>query len=226
MDAQKLLEKMLNSGKDVLGQGQEIAEDKLGVPDSGENRDAMMSGLGKGALAGGLLALLVGTKTGRKVSGKAIKYGSVAALAGAAYMGYKAWQSEASESSDGATITDLDAASGDQRGLVLIRAMISAANSDGHIDADERSLITDKLSKMDLDPAATKMLTDEIANPLSPEQIAEQIDSLAGASEAYLASSIVVDDANPQERDFLGRLATALKLPEALVSKLEAQAVA
>lgn len=92
MDPKAILDQLLDSGKKMLNQGREIAEDHLGVPGSGQDRDAMLAGLGKGAAAGGLLALLLGTRTGRKVTGKVLKYGSIAAVAAVAYKTYQGWR--------------------------------------------------------------------------------------------------------------------------------------
>ena len=227
MDARGILDQLLQSGKEMLDKGRDVAEDKLGVPESGENRDAMVSGLGKGAIAGGLLALLVGTKSGRSVSGKVLKYGGMAAVAGVAYKAYQSWQTGQSETANaGQSITELDDRAGGERGLLLVRAMISAANADGHIDDNEQETIKTRLAEMNLSDETVAMLQTEIAGPLSPEQLADEVDSIAAASEVYLLSSLVVDEASPIERDFLSRLASALKLPSELVSQLEAQAFA
>ena len=231
MDARGVLDQLLQSGKSMLDKGRDVAEDKLGVPETGENRDAMVSGLGKGVIAGGLLALLVGTQRGRSVTGKAIKYGSMAAVAGVAYKAYQSWNSGSENEQPGGiesgqAITDLNDSAGHARGLLLVRAMISAANADGHIDEQERETISNKLSEMNLSDDTIAMLQSELAGPLSPEDLASQVDSMAAATEVYMLSSLVVDEANSQERDFLSRLASALKLPIALISKLETEAFA
>ena len=49
-------------------------------------------GLAGGAVAGGLVAMLVGSKSARKTAGKAAKYGGAALLGGMAYKAYKGWQ--------------------------------------------------------------------------------------------------------------------------------------
>ncbi len=228
MDARGVLDQLLQSGKQLMEKGKNVAEDKLGVPEDGEDRDAMVSGLGKGALAGGLLALMLGTQRGRSVTGKVIKYGSLAAVAGVAYKTYQAYTSEESdaEAASGTSITELDDASGQDRGLLLVRAMIAAANADGHISAQEKQTISEKLGELNLSDEAITMLKSEFAGPMTPEQVAEHVDSIASASEVYLLSSLVVDEANATERDFLTRLANALKLPSALVTRLEKQAFA
>ena len=68
MNTKALLEQLLQSGQQYASKGKTLAEDKLNVPQQGQSRDAMLSGLGKGALAGGVLGLLLGTKSGRKIS--------------------------------------------------------------------------------------------------------------------------------------------------------------
>ena len=47
-----------------------------------------------GAVAGGALALLLGSKRGRGLGGKALKYGSAAALGVLAWNVYRDWQSK------------------------------------------------------------------------------------------------------------------------------------
>ncbi len=81
MDTKSLLDELLQSAKQMASQGQEVAETKLGVPEEGPDRDAMLKGMGKGAMAAGALALLLGTGAGRRLTGTALKLGSLAAIA-------------------------------------------------------------------------------------------------------------------------------------------------
>ena len=62
MDPRSIFEQLLSSGQELAAKGRDVAERGLGVPDSGDERSAMLSGLGKGAAAGGLdnRALCVG----------------------------------------------------------------------------------------------------------------------------------------------------------------------
>ena len=85
MDTEKLLEQILKSGQQMLDRGQEIAEDKLSIPEQGAERDAMLAGLGKGALLTGGLAALLGTSAGRRLTGGTLKLGGLAAIGGVAY---------------------------------------------------------------------------------------------------------------------------------------------
>ncbi|MFM2320470.1 MAG: hypothetical protein RLZZ215_3091, partial [Pseudomonadota bacterium] len=91
MDINHLLEQLLKTSKDTVQQGQTLAEQKLGIPAEGAERDSMLSGMKTGAAAAGILALLLGTRTGRKVTGLGLKVGSVAALGGLAYQMYQRW---------------------------------------------------------------------------------------------------------------------------------------
>lgn len=226
MDARGVLDQLLQSGKQVLDHGRETAEEKLGLPESGDHRDAMISGLGKGVIAGGLLALMLGTKGGRKITGKVVKYGSLAAAAGVAYKTYQAWQSQDHDEASGMSINDLDDDAAEGRGMLLVRSMIAASNADGHIDDRELKTIQKQLAELELSEEVVAMLQSEFADPLTPEQLADEVDSTATAAEVYLLSSMVVDEANPSERDYLSRLATALRLPMDLVTRLEAKAFA
>lgn len=217
MDAKKLLDDLLGSGKQLVQQSTDFAERNLGLPPAGEKRDAMVSNLGKGALVGGLLAVLLGTKTGRRASGKIVKYGSLAAVAAVAYKAYQSWQSSSSSvTGTGQSIAELSGNDAHQRGLLLIRTMIASANADGHIDEDERSSIQQHLSSLGLGEQAARMLQQEIASPLNAVALAAQVSSTAEASEVYTLSKLIIDEANAKELAFLDQLASLLNLPQEL----------
>ena len=111
MDAKALLEQLLQSGKkiaeqgiaqsselatkgkELAEQGMDYAQEKFNFPEAGPERDKFLKNLGVGAAAGGVLALLVGTKSGRKVLSPAVKLGSLAALGG---LGYKIYSDSVS----------------------------------------------------------------------------------------------------------------------------------
>ena len=71
-----------------------MAEDKAIIPPAGDERTAMMKGLGTGALAAGAVALLFGSKGTRKFASKAIKLGGTAAVGGLAYKAFSDWQAQ------------------------------------------------------------------------------------------------------------------------------------
>lgn len=230
MDIQALFDQLLKSGRDLVGQGQNLAEEKLELPRDGAQRDAALSGMGKGAALGGLALLLLGTKVGRGVSGLALKLGSLGAIGGLAYKTYQDWQSK--DKTGGLSFDPaqtVDALSGPQlekRGLTLLKAMIAAAKADGHIDIKEQAAIDGYLQKLELDSPTLTMLKAEIGKPLSAEDVAAGADSPAAAAEIYLTSLLAIDLNNDRERAYMDELARALKLPPELVTELQNKAKA
>lgn len=227
-----MLDQMLAAGRDLASQGQAYAEKKLNVPDSGPERDAALSHLGKGALAGGALALLLGTGAGRKLTGTAAALGGLGALGKVAYDAFQSWQADQATAGAGATrqtgtpIGELAGDAAEQRSRALFRAMIAAAKADGHIDAAERAAIGNASLRIGLDEDTRLMLEAELARPLDAAEIAAGADSPEAAAEIYLASLFVIDIDQPSERAYLDQLAAALNLQPGLAQQLEAKAQA
>ena len=220
-DAKVLVDQLLNSGKELAKKAQDLAENKLGIPDSGPERDRMISGLGKGALAGGLVAMLLGTKSGRKISGQLIKYGSIAAIGTVAFQAYRQWQS-----SNGQTVSDVQPVErnkieADQHSRLMLRAMIAAANADGHIDANEMKSIEGQLRQLNLGSEGENWFQSELRSPASPVELSNHVHSETEAAELYLTSSMLLDESIPVDRAYLDQLAQALRLDRGLVQQLE-----
>lgn len=228
MDAQKILDQLLSSGKELVAQGRDVAEDKLGVPgESGEQRTAMLSGLGKGAAVGGVLALLLGTRGGRRLTGTAVKLGSLAAVGGIAYKTYQKWQESDSGAADfGTSISDLSGIDASDRSLSMMKAMIAAAKADGHLDATEVANIRKQVANLELDDEFAKLVDAELERPLDAKSIADLADSPAAAAEIYLTSRMVIDVDTPQEREYLDQLASHLGLPQQYIAELDAETAA
>lgn len=224
MDAKAILESLLTTGKQYAEQGKNIAEQKLNVPGEGPERDAMVSGMGKGALAAGALALLLGTGAGRRLTGSALKVGSLAAIGGLAYKTYQNWQNQQQAPKDpGTPVNELSGAAAEDRSIGLIKAMIAAAKADGHIDNDERARINEQMHKMQLDAGTLAFLKSEVDKPLDVVDIARHADTPESAAEIYLASVMVIDIDDPREREYLNSLAKELDLAPGLASDLERQ---
>jgi uncharacterized membrane protein YebE (DUF533 family) len=213
-------------GKDAAKQGMDYASDKLNLPEAGPERDKMLKNLGLGAAAGGLLALLVGTKSGRKVLSPAVKLGSLAALGGLGYKVYTEWQKKQGLESNGQPIANLSGADANDRAMSIVKAMISAAKADGSIDAGEQKLIVDQIESSNLDDSASQILMTELQKPLNVNEIAAGADSPEAAVEIYLASLLLTDKSNAQEQAYLDQLANSMKLDSDLVTQLESQAFA
>jgi uncharacterized membrane protein YebE (DUF533 family) len=225
MDTKALLDELLAAGKDLAGQGQQMAERGLGIPQEGPERDAALSAMGKGAAAAGVLALLLGTGTGRKLTGGALKLGSLAALGGVAYKAYQNWQAnQTGAAAAGTPAGDLIGPAAEQRSRALLKAMVVAAKADGHVDEAERKRIFEGIARLGLQSAAVELLSAEINAPVDPAAVAAGADSPEAAAEIYLASLLVIDPDQPSEREYLDHLAGHLGLDAALVAELENQA--
>lgn len=225
MDAKSILEDLFQNSKAAASKGISLAEESLGVPESGESRDQMLSGMKKGALAAGALALLLGTSGGRKLTGTAVKLGGLAAVGGLAYKAYTNWQSQQQTTAghSGTPIGDLEDAAAQDRSLLLVRAMISAARADGHLDETEKANIAKQIDNFGLDTNTAGFLLGELNQPVDVADLAKACHSAEECAELYLASAMVIDVDEPEERAYLDRLASSLNLDPGLASALEHQ---
>ncbi len=231
MDTQSFLDELLKTGKEYANKGREIAEDKLQMPKEGdEGYDATVDGMKKGAMAVGVLALLLGTGAGRRITGSALKIGSLAAIGGIGWQAYQNWQAEKiqdnQDTKDMASnaklipINELDKDAANKRSQVLLKAMVAAAKADGHVNNKEITAIEEQIKKLGLSPEVAALLQAEINKPLDVKEVAALAEDQAMASEIYLVSAVVTDKENSMEKEYLGELAQALKLPDALVVEL------
>lgn len=215
-DAKKLLDQFLGNAKDA----------KTG----GLSTDFM-----KGAGAAGLATILLSSKTGRKLAGSAVKYGGAAVLGGLAYTAYKNWQAQqqggvaSAEPMKDVTPTPeitkaLQAPPTDQASLAILRAMIAAAKSDGHIDAAEQKAIFGKLDSLNLDTEAKAFVMDELRKPLDIDTVVALATSPEIAIEIYTASVLAIDPDDPAEQAYLATLASRLKLDPGLKASIEQEA--
>ena len=219
MDIQAFTDSLLKSAEELAKKGQTLAEQKLQIPESGPEREKLLESLGQGAAVGGVLAALLGTRIGRKLTGTSLKLGSLAALGTVAYQAYQNWQGKSG--SPGTPVNELTGPAAATRSLALLKATIAAAKADGHIDEAERSRIEAQIGKLSLDRDGMEFLKAELAKPLSAKEVAASADSPAAAAEIYLISLAVIDKKNEQEHAYLQSLAGELKLSEDLVKSLE-----
>jgi uncharacterized membrane protein YebE (DUF533 family) len=185
--------------------------------------------------AGALVAVLLGTGTGRAVTGSALKLGGIAAIGGLAYKAYQNYKAGQQPSDPMPGEPELlpppadtgfhpeQAPQGESEfALTLVRAMIAAAKADGHIDEAERSRIADKLSLSGISEDAQQFLADELAAPLDLEAIVASAHTDEQKLELYTASRLAIDADSRAERGYLDLLAGRLGLPDALVDHVEA----
>ena len=224
MNIQEIMDLMLKTGQEYVEKGKNIVEDRLDIPDDPNERKKMLSAAGKGALATGVIAALLGTKIGRKLTGTALKLGSLAAIGGLAYQTYNEWQQQNTGKIADATATPISELSGEakeKRSLGLLKTMIAATQADGHIDDTERSRIIEQINALGLQSDTVQTIEQQLKESIDIKSIAEAADSPEAAAEMYLVSRIILDVDEPQERLFLNELADALGLESDLVSSLE-----
>jgi len=189
------------------------------------------STLTKGAVAGGLLAMLL-SGNARKLVGTGAKIGGAALIGGLAFKAYEDWKngkSVANASPDDPIAlpkpteaflpsdqTDADALS--QR---LLQAMIAAAKADGQITPAERARITDTLPQLGLGPEAQDLITAELDTPLDIAALAQGEEQ---ATEIYAASLLAIDPDGAAEKGYLTLLAARLQLDPGLVDHLHTRA--
>ena len=108
--------------------------------------------------------------------------------------------------------------------LALVLAMISAANADGHIDAEEQRNIFEQVGKLPLDAEDKAFVFDALSRPPSLQDIADLAKGPEQAAEIYMVSRLAIDPDHPMEKAYLEALASRLSLPAELVGHLEEQA--
>jgi uncharacterized membrane protein YebE (DUF533 family) len=178
-----------------------------------------------GALAAGAMGLLMGNKTARKVGGKALTYGGLAALGVLAYKAYGNWQANqgTAPQTEPQTIDRLPMPQVEIHSQAILQALVAAAKSDGHIDERERELIEGEFSKLTGDQDVQHWLQAELNKPLDPAEIARAASTPEIAAEMYIASVMMVDQEHFMERAYLDELARQLKLEPGFKAELEAQ---
>ncbi|MCX7339256.1 MAG: DUF533 domain-containing protein [Hyphomicrobiales bacterium] len=190
---------------------------------AGENQ--MLTGAG----LGGLAALVLGSKTGRSVVGSAAALGGLALIGGLAYKAFQNHQAGAPVMGDAATPAlaapagsgfEPEAAS-NETAILLIRAMIAGAASDGQVDAHERQSIIGGLTEAGFDPEGNAWLEGEMANPASLEDLAAGATTPELAAQVYTAARLAIEPDTQDEVDFLANLGAALGLDPSLVSQID-----
>ncbi|NYS60247.1 tellurite resistance TerB family protein [Vreelandella salicampi] len=253
MNASKILQQLMQqaggsqkgSGVDVQGMLSGLSKQFGGgsqEPSRQQNTGGSSSGFDmKSLLGGGAMGLLVGSKRGRKLGGKALKYG---AIAGVGVLAWKAWQNsqqnsqqssqqnsqqgsqqisgqQAQDANEGERVEVLSGEFQERRSLELLQAMIMAARADGHIDEQEQVLITQQIDALGADQEMHRWVEQQLQAPLDANVLAREADSPQAAREMYLVSVAVIDEQNPMERAWLDQLAKALNLSPDVAAELE-----
>lgn len=238
MSLNNILNQFMGSAATPSGQAQNY-QNSGGIGQTVSNMASHIpGGLAGGAAAGGVMALLMGNKSARKIAGKAATYGGAVLLGGLAFKAYQNWQGN--KQSTATTLTPqqqpVDPSSFHQRAisqqadqgvdpeLVLVKAMIAAAKADGHIDADEQQRIFQAVEKTSLSASEKGVIFDYLQQDIPIFEITTGVSGIEMKAEIYLASCLVITPDHPAERAHLDNLAMALQLPAELTQQLEQQA--
>jgi uncharacterized membrane protein YebE (DUF533 family) len=160
------------------------------------------------------------------LGGTAVALGGLGLLGTVATDAYRTWKGD--QAGDmaltGTPVIELGPDAAEQRSMLLRKAMIAAANADGHIDEAERASIQSSMTRLGLDQDIRMVIDAELAMPERPAEIAAAVDSPETAAEIYLASLFVIDPDDPRERAYLDELATALRIEPGFARQLETTA--
>jgi uncharacterized membrane protein YebE (DUF533 family) len=223
LNAKSLLDSLIGGlGQATGGQGAKgLAEKAKGAWNN-------QSTAGKGAIAGGLLAVLM-TQGGRRMLGTGVKVGGMAAIGALAFKAYEDWKA-GQGGGDAAALPAPGSAfqpegeDADRLAISLLKAMIAAAKADGHVTPDERARIDGQLQNLGLEDEAAALIAAELDAPLDVDRIAALAGSEAEATQIYAVSLLAIDPDNAEEKAYLAALARRLSLDPSLVDSLHAQA--
>ena len=129
--------------------------------------------------------LLLGTKTGRQLGGDALKLGGMAAVGALAYKAWRDWQAskapaQAAEPerksvpllpAPAGTLQSVNETGQQRLARHLLRAMIAAAKSDGHVDAQEQARIFGEMDKLSLSSEDKAFVMDELRAKLDIDAV-------------------------------------------------------
>jgi len=191
-----------------------------------------------GAAVGGLLGMFLGSKSGRRAAGGMLGYGGAAAIGALALRAYQNYQqgkavqstvpmnpAQLAQVPQTALPHATPASDGGAFELVLVKAMVGAAKSDGHIDAVEQRRLFSEVERMGLDSESKAYVFDLLTKPVDLEGIANCVATPEQGAELYLAARLAIDPDEPAERAYLDALAGRLKLPAELRAHLDQQTV-
>jgi uncharacterized membrane protein YebE (DUF533 family) len=223
IDARKLLDQLL--GAQVPGM-QGTVRDKA----SEAINLARDNPLAATAIAG----VLLGTGTGRQVTGNVLTLGGLAAIAGLGYQAYKNYQAgqppQAAAQAEPVLLpapadsgfSTAPAVTTNDFALSLVRAMIEAARADGHIDDSERALILGKVGEAGIGAEAQAFIERELATPVDLDAIVGSAKTEEQRVQLYTASRMAIEPDRRAERGYLDLLAGRLGLDDALVDHIDA----
>jgi uncharacterized membrane protein YebE (DUF533 family) len=108
----------------------------------------------------------------------------------------------------------VDAIKSSKEAVLLIRAMIAAANADGVMDEEERNGILRKLETIDLSDQEHSFIVKELLSPAGLNEIVSQVKTPDMAKKVYAVSLLAIEVDTDAERIYMNTLAQQLSLNE------------
>jgi uncharacterized membrane protein YebE (DUF533 family) len=108
----------------------------------------------------------------------------------------------------------------EQEALLMIQAMIAAANADYELDAAERERIVHTMEESGLDQAERQLVLDQLERPVDIATLAAKATTPTLRRDVYLASAMAIEADTKAEQNYLARLARELGLSDAEVEEL------
>jgi uncharacterized membrane protein YebE (DUF533 family) len=221
IDPKQLLEQVLGSG--AAGNMRNAGRGVVDRLDATSGSKAFAGG----AVAGGVLGLLLGGKA-RKMGRGLLGYGGAAALGALALQAYQNYQRQ--QPGGAARLGEVDslalpharpAADGSPFELTLVRAMVGAAKADGHIDATEQRRLFAEVERLGLDADAKAYIFDLLTHDVDLYDLARAATTPEQGAEIYLAARLAIDPDEPAERAYLDALGARMGLPAELRASLD-----
>ena len=114
-----------------------------------------------------------------------------------------------------------DDPAGNPEAVILIQAMIAAANADGVIDQAERDNILKRLQAVDLSPEEHAFVVQELLSPADLETIVGNVNRPELARQVYTVSLMAIEVDTEKERQYMSTLASRLGLDEPTVEQIQ-----
>ena len=107
--------------------------------------------------------------------------------------------------------------------VLLVQAMVAAANSDGEIDEQELRSIHERIAEAELSTEERTFLDQQLAAPPTLEQVLSQVKDPRFGVQIYAVSLAAIEVDTDAERRYLEGLRSGLGLPPEVVQHLHAE---
>lgn len=183
---------------------------------TGSQKNLALGGLG--VLAGALLG------GGRRSAGGALGGGAMALLGAMAFKALQGSRQGTGKVPLGLmeSETDDDRQQLELQEELVLRAMINAAKSDGQIDEKEIDRIVGKLGEIGADADDQRYVLKQMQMPVETDKLISEAEGQPElAAQIYAASLLAIEVDTQAEKNYLGELASALKLTPDVTQAIE-----